>query len=67
MTSPYLSSGMLSGVTATTSPMSVSARPQSFNSRYNPQEWGPISGGTSPVAATGMVHQQPPPSSTSVT
>ncbi|EZF31039.1 hypothetical protein H101_05341 [Trichophyton interdigitale H6] len=66
MTSPYLSSGMLSGVTATTSPMSAGARPRSFNSRYNPQEWGPISGGTSPVAATGMVHQ-PAPSSTSVT
>ncbi|KAM5470260.1 hypothetical protein MauCBS54593_004145 [Microsporum audouinii] len=66
MTSPYLSSGMLSGVTATTSPMAISARPRSFNSRYNPQEWGPISGGTSPVAATGMVHQASA-SSTSVT
>lgn len=66
MTSPYLSSGMLSGVTATTSPMSAGARPRSFNSRYNPQEWGPISGGTSPVASTGMVHQAAP-SSTSVT
>ncbi|KAK2733163.1 hypothetical protein FQN57_002282 [Myotisia sp. PD_48] len=54
MSSPFYSSGPLSGLTTMPSPMS--SRPRSYNSRYNPQEWGPISAGSSPVVGIGIMH-----------
>ncbi|EEP80439.1 predicted protein [Uncinocarpus reesii 1704] len=44
MNSPFFSSGPLSGMTSP-----LSARPTPYNTAYNPQEWGPIAPGSSPV------------------
>lgn len=44
MSSPFFSSGPLSGLST---PMS--ARPTSYSTAYNPQEWGPIAPGSSPI------------------